>query len=81
MHLVARRLLVEVPDFESDPVNLARLAQGRDFSSDGDHVREYTERTLVEALVKSGWHVEWRRKRGGAIVALALARHGKGPNV
>ncbi len=73
MRSLTHRILIEVPDFESDPLNIARLAEGCDFSSDGDHVREYTERTLIDALASSGWKVEWSRKRGGAIVALAGA--------
>lgn len=71
MHLVARALLVEVPDFWSNPLNIVRLARGREFSSDADHVREYTEQTLIATLTSAGWTVEWSRKRGGAIVALA----------
>jgi SAM-dependent methyltransferase len=71
LHGVARRLAVEVPDFENDPVNLPRLTVGVPFASDADHVREYTERTLLDTLASSGWNVESIRKRGGAIAAVA----------
>jgi SAM-dependent methyltransferase len=71
LHGVARRLAVEVPDFENDPVNLPRLTVGVSFASDADHVREYTERTLLDTLAASGWEVESMRKRGGVIAAVA----------
>lgn len=70
----AERLVVEVPDFESDPLNHVRLRLGLPFHSDADHVREYTADTLRAQLERSGWKVESLAKRGGAI--LALARHG-----
>lgn len=73
LHGVTGTLLVEVPDFESDPVNHARLATGTPFSSDADHVREYTEATLADILGPTGWTAEVTRKRGGGIAALARA--------
>ncbi len=63
MHDVADLLVIEVPDFDSDPLNIARLAMGRSFSSDADHVREFTEATLTTMLATSGWHVGDLRKR------------------
>lgn len=71
LHSVAGRIAVEVPDFENDPVNLARLTIGREFSSDADHLREYTEATLLATLSAGGWHVESLHKRGGAIAVIA----------
>ena len=41
--------------------------------SDADHVREYTERTLLDTLATSGWEVESIRKRGGVIAAVAVS--------
>lgn len=81
LHRVTSALLVEVPDFESDPVNVARLATGAPFSSDADHVREYTEATLRDLLAAAGWHVDDIRKRGGGIAVLArpAADAGGGP--
>lgn len=71
LHPVARAVAVEVPDFESDPLNFVRLTLGQPFSSDADHVREYTEQTLRDALADAGWHVQWLAKRAGRIAAIA----------
>jgi SAM-dependent methyltransferase len=68
---VAKRLIVEVPDFESDALNLVRLAKGCPFYSDGDHVREYTEAILNSQLERNGWTVLENRKMGGAVLAVA----------
>jgi SAM-dependent methyltransferase len=68
---VTERLLVEVPDFEHDPLNWVRLEQNCSFYSDGDHVREYTEDILVDQLTRNGWHVFETRKNGGAVLAVA----------
>ena len=68
---VANRLIVEVPDFESDPLNIVRLAENCSFYSDGDHVREYTQAILNAQLERNGWIVLENRKSGGAVLAVA----------
>lgn len=68
---VAKRLIVEVPDFESDPLNFVRCAEGCPFYSDGDHVREYTRDILNAQLTRNGWVVLENRKSGGAVLAVA----------
>jgi hypothetical protein len=65
-------LIIEVPDFESDPLGVARLAMRRDFSTDADHVREFTGTTLTTMLHQSGWRAGDLHKRGGAIAVVAL---------
>ncbi len=70
---LTKLLLVEVPDFEHDPLNWIRLEQNCPFYSDGDHVREYTEEILVNQLKRNGWQVLEIRKHGGAV--LAVAKH------
>jgi len=60
-----------VPDFESDPLNIVRLAEGCAFYSDADHVREYTEEILNAQLTRNGWVVLENRKSGGAVLAVA----------
>jgi hypothetical protein len=69
--LVAARVLVEVPDFDSDPLNYARLRLGRSFYSDSDHVREYTAPLLERQLSRAGWKVTRLEVRRGSIVAAA----------
>lgn len=68
---VAKRLIVEVPDFESDPLNLVRLAKNSPFYSDADHVREYTQSILNDQLTRNGWTILENRKMGGAVLAVA----------
>jgi 2-polyprenyl-3-methyl-5-hydroxy-6-metoxy-1,4-benzoquinol methylase len=51
-------VIVEVPDFEKDILNRVRLDLGVDFSSDDDHVREYTEELLDAQLSATGWSVQ-----------------------
>ncbi len=68
---VADTLLVEVPDFEHDPLNWIRLEHSCPFYSDGDHVLEYTEKILVDQLNRTGWQLLELRKCGGAILAVA----------
>ena len=71
------RVVVEVPLFHRDPLNAVRLDVGTDFSSDADHVREYTRGLLVDHLERAGWTiVDWSR---GAISIAALAERRAGP--
>ncbi len=71
---VAGTLIVEVPDFEHDPLNWVRLETGSSFYTDGDHVREYTESILIDQLTQNGWQVLETRKNGGAVLAVAAIR-------
>jgi SAM-dependent methyltransferase len=73
LHEVSNKIIVEVPDFESDPLNLVRFEMGLQFYSDGDHVREYTEKILVDQLTRNGWKVLELRKNGGAVLAVSEA--------
>ena len=74
LHGVAKTLLIEVPDFNADPLNRVRLEMGVDFYSDGDHVREYTSETLGEQLERNGWTIRSVRHRNGCIVCIAENR-------
>ena len=68
---VSNKIIVEVPNFESDPLNCVRFDLGLQFYSDGDHVREYTERILTDQLMRNGWTIIEVRKNGGAVLAVA----------
>lgn len=70
---ITNNIIVEVPDFESDPLNLVRFELGLQFYSDGDHVREYTEKILADQLARNGWTIIEVRKKGGAVLAVAEA--------
>jgi SAM-dependent methyltransferase len=68
---IARRLVVEVPDFESDPLNLVRRDLDCVWYTDADHVREYTRPILKQHLERNGWRpIEWET-RGGMMLAVA----------
>lgn len=67
---VASAIIVEVPDFEHDPLNWIRLETDASFYTDGDHVREYTESILTDHLTRNGWQV-LETKNGGAVLAVA----------
>lgn len=64
-------LVVEVPDFESDPLNAVRRRMHCPFYSDADHVREYTATLARRDLSEAGWDIREVVKRGGGIVLLA----------
>ena len=67
----AGSVIVEVPDFDSDPLNHVRWRLGTPWYSDADHVREYTKSTLVYQLERTGWDLIHVEQRGGSIVAVA----------
>jgi SAM-dependent methyltransferase len=71
LHAVASILIVEVPDFENDALNIVRLQQNCRFYSDGDHVREYTQQVLINQLERNNWKVLETYKNGGAVLAVA----------
>lgn len=68
---VCRTLVVEVPDFEADPLNLVRMNARVPYHSDGDHVREYTSALLEAQLSRAGWALLSIERKRGSILALA----------
>ncbi|HEX8173186.1 MAG TPA: methyltransferase domain-containing protein [Thermoanaerobaculia bacterium] len=63
-------LVVEVPNFEADPLNSVRATVGSPFYADADHVREYTPRVLREQLERNGFRVVEEEIRGASIIAV-----------
>ena len=73
IHAVTRRLVVEVPDFDADVLNLVRRDLGCVWYTDADHVREYTRPILKQHLERNGWTpVQWE-SRGGMMLVVAEA--------
>jgi SAM-dependent methyltransferase len=68
---IASTLIVEVPDFESNSLNWARLKVKSPFFSDGDHIREYTLKILLDQLEAAGWIPQHYEKNGGAVLVVA----------
>lgn len=64
-------LIIEVPNFEADPLNVVRHRLGRRFYADADHVREYTPAILRGQLLRSGFEIVHERQNRGSIVAVA----------
>lgn len=71
---IAKTVIVEVPDFENDPLNWVRLRQGCAFYTDADHVREYTIDRLTRQVETNGWRVVESRKNGGSVLVAAERR-------
>jgi SAM-dependent methyltransferase len=69
---IASTLLVEVPDFEEDSLNIVRRELNCPYYSDADHVREYTLPILVDQIKKSGWILEYCERKKGSIVVFAV---------
>jgi trans-aconitate methyltransferase len=68
---ISSTLIIEVPDFDSDPLNMVRRALGCPYYTDGDHVREYTRPMLQSELERNGWTILHEEQRHGAILAVA----------
>jgi protein-L-isoaspartate O-methyltransferase len=67
-----RRLVIEVPDFGSEPLNYIRLRENLPLFSDTDHVTEFTEDHLgVAVLVCGGWKPARTRVANGTLLVLA----------
>jgi protein-L-isoaspartate O-methyltransferase len=67
----ARRVVIEVPDFNADPLNAMRLRIGAPFYMDDDHVSEFTVESLHETLTAAGWGEASVRASGGMLLAVA----------
>jgi len=67
----SKRILIEVPDFESDPLNYARIWTKEPFYFDGDHLREFTLRELQELLGRTNWAPVYTLQKGGTILIVA----------
>jgi SAM-dependent methyltransferase len=65
------KLVIEVPDLESDTLNWARIKLRSPIYSDADHVREYSIELLTDHLVQTSWNISYRLQRGGVIFLVA----------
>jgi 2-polyprenyl-3-methyl-5-hydroxy-6-metoxy-1,4-benzoquinol methylase len=66
-----KRIVIEVPDFEGDPLNYPRFWTGEPFYYDTDHVREFTLTELVTLLQSTGWHPAHVSQKGGTLLVVA----------
>ncbi len=70
----ARRLVLELPDFGSDPLNGLRLREGLPAWTDAEYVAEYEAESLAQLLEAAGWLVGELTVRSGHLYVVADAR-------
>ena len=68
-----KRVVIEVPDFEADPLNYPRFWIEEPFYYDADHVSEFTLAELVSLLKGTGWSIDHVSQKGGTL--LIVAKH------
>jgi hypothetical protein len=66
-----QKLVIEVPDLESDALNYARVKLKSPFYSDADHVREYSIDLIADHLAQTSWSISYKKQKGGAIFLVA----------
>ena len=71
VRIKSKRILIEVPDFESDPLNYPRTWLEEPFYFDSDHFREFTLSELLEMLGRTDWIPTFVLQRGGTILVVA----------
>ena len=71
VRIKSKRILIEVPDFESDPLNYPRAWLKEPFYFDSDHFREFTLTELLEMLGKTDWNANFVLQKGGTILVIA----------
>jgi SAM-dependent methyltransferase len=69
----ARRLILEVPDFDADPLNSARVAESLPAWSDSLYVAEFNASGLADCLKAAGWSIQQLELRNGQLLAVADA--------
>jgi SAM-dependent methyltransferase len=67
----SKKIVVEVPDFESDPLNYTRLWTKEPFYFDSDHLREFTLSEIQDLLRETDWTPTFIAQKGGTILIVA----------
>lgn len=67
----SKKIVIEVPDFDSDPLNHVRLWKSEPFYFDSDHLREFTLDELQNLLGEAGWTPVFVAQKGGTILIVA----------
>ena len=74
LHKITNKILIEVPDFTSDPLNLIRWNLNSRIYTDDDHVREYTCEGVLEQLKATDWDVIKINQQGLMITCFAVSK-------
>jgi ubiquinone/menaquinone biosynthesis C-methylase UbiE len=69
---LCKKLVIEVPDFFADPVNLVSFSLGSPWWTDRDHKREYSVKSIEELLEHCGYQVIEKCLAGGTIGVVAV---------
>ena len=67
------KLIIEVPDFFSDPINTVAFLSNAPWWTDRDHRREYSERNLEALLFKCGYAIVDKKISGGTLAVVACS--------
>ena len=67
-----KKILIEVPDFFADPINLVSLSVGAPWWTDPDHEREYSESAMEELLNRCGFKVIDKAISGATLGVVAI---------
>jgi len=65
------KLIIEVPDFFSDPINTVALLSNAPWWTDRDHRREFSEKNLEALLFKCGYAIVDKKLSGGTLAVVA----------
>lgn len=71
LRINCKKLVIEVPDHESNPLNWVRIKMNQPYYTDADHVREYSIGLIRNQLKATGWKDTYLIQKGGAIFLLA----------
>ena len=66
------KLIIEVPDYESNALNWTRRKLSRSYYSDADHVREYSLDLITKQLEATSWKATFTVQKGGSILIVAV---------
>jgi SAM-dependent methyltransferase len=69
---LCRKIIIEVPDFSSDPINAVSFHVNAPWWTDRDHQREFSEETLGALLAKAGYKFLDRKLFGGTLAVVAF---------
>lgn len=67
-----KKVIAEVPDFFSDPINSVSYIMGAPWWTDRDHRREYSQEQIARLFHESGYQVQEVAIYGGTIGVVAI---------
>lgn len=68
------KLIIEVPDFYSDPINLVSHKLSGPWWTDRDHRREYSMESIVQLMVEANFNIVDKNFAGGTIAVVGMVK-------